>query len=212
VVAEDLAANSRGYIILFKGGKPLPTKPVRLILLAALAIFAPPDGVAQTTTFATLHSFQGSPSDGASPRGGVISNGSSLYGTTYGGGANICTPPALDGCGAVFELTPPTVPGGTWNETLIYSFRGCCVDATIPIAGLVFGSNGVLYGATAYGGIGEGNGAVFQLTPPAIAGATWSETVLYSFGGSSAFSSLGPEGALLLRCPMSAYVLPPTRA
>ncbi len=170
----------------------MPIKPIHVVLLAAVATSA----AAQTAALATLHSFQGNPSDGASPRAGVIigANGS-LYGTTYGGGANICTAPALDGCGAVYELAPPAVAGGAWTETLIYSFRGCCVDATIPTGGLVLGSHGVLYGATDFGGVGNGNGAVFQLTPPATAGAAWTESVLYSVNDDR---SHGPAGSLLL--------------
>ena len=48
-----------------------------------------------------------------------------------------------------------------------------------PWAGLVIGKDGVLYGATALGGIADG-GMVFALYPPASAGA-WTERVLYRF-------------------------------
>jgi hypothetical protein len=65
---------------------------VRLMRLVVLASFATSAVVAQTATYATLHSFQGYPNDGKSPQGGVIvgSNGV-LYGTTgAGGGQHVC--------------------------------------------------------------------------------------------------------------------------
>jgi uncharacterized repeat protein (TIGR03803 family) len=171
-------------------------KPIRLMRLAVLASFATCAVVAQTATYATLHSFQGYPNDGKSPQGGVILGPSGvLYGTTADGGAdNSCLPfgPYTGGCGAAFALAPPTVPGGAWTETVLYSFQ-VDPDAAFPITSLVFGSSGVLYG-TSLGGA-NGNGSVFELTPPAAAGAKWTESVINSFGLPWTW---GPQGTLLL--------------
>jgi uncharacterized repeat protein (TIGR03803 family) len=67
--------------------------------------------------------------------------------------------------------------------TTLYSFSGENGDAAGPYAGVFYASNGVLYGTTAYGGVFN-SGAVFQLSPPTSGGA-WTETVLYSFGGTN---------------------------
>ncbi len=118
-----------------------------------------------------------------------------LYGTTADGGAdNSCLPFEVysGGCGAAFELAPPAVPGGPWTETVLYSF-GPSPDAELPITSMVFGTNGVLYG-TSLGGA-NGSGSLFQLTPPAAAGANWTESVINSFDLPYTW---GPQGTLLL--------------
>ena len=53
-----------------------------------------------------------------------------------------------------------------------------------PLASLVFDKRGVLYGTTVGGG-SVGYGTVFELTPPAKGRTVWTETLLYSFKGSS---------------------------
>ena len=77
----------------------------------------------------------------------------------------------------MFELTP--AGGGTWTEKVLYSF-GNGTDGTDPAAGLIFDAAGNLYGTTQTGGTHSG-GMVFELTP--AAGGTWTEKVLYNFGG-----------------------------
>jgi uncharacterized repeat protein (TIGR03803 family) len=64
----------------------------------------------------------------------------------------------------------------------LYSFTGPPSDGSLPFAGVVIGSGGVLYGTTYRGGT-SGDGTVFSLTPPASPGGTWTEADLYSFGG-----------------------------
>jgi uncharacterized repeat protein (TIGR03803 family) len=82
----------------------------------------------------------------------------------------------------VYELTPPTSPGGAWTETLAYSFAGPPADGGVPVGKLVLGENGSLYGASMYGGL-YNQGTVFELTPPASFGAAWTLAVLYAFRG-----------------------------
>jgi uncharacterized repeat protein (TIGR03803 family) len=149
------------------------TKPA--ILVAALLLLTH-YGAAQTLN--PLYSFSGVNGDGGDPEGNlVLGPGGELYGVTSVGGAN--------GRGTVYQLTPPSVPGGAWTETVLYSFTGTNGDGNGPETGLVMDSNGVLYGTTNKGGAGtcaNGCGTVFSLTPPSSPGNPWTETVLHQFG------------------------------
>ncbi len=131
-----------------------------------------------------LHTFAGS--EGAYPNGPFIFSGGSFYGTTTGGGT----------AGVVFELTPPSIAGGNWTESTVYNFTGTNGDGSVPNSLLIAG-NGTLYGTTESGGI-NGNGIVFQLTPPAVAGGGWTETVLHRFTGAIIDSSDGSEPVSLV--------------
>lgn len=127
----------------------------------------PPESASSPWTETVLYNFIGG-NEGIIPNGVVIGSGGVLYGTTYTG-----TGPD-SGNGTVYSLTPPTSPGRSWTQTVLYKLTSadCC-----PYAGVVIGSGGTLYG-TAYGG----NGAVFSLTPPTSPGGSWTPVVLYSFG------------------------------
>jgi len=121
-------------------------------------------------TETTLYSFLGSP-DAAEPTAGLVmdANGA-LYGTTSNGGP--------DFVGTVFQLTPPTVQGGAWTESVLYSFTSGS-DGANPVSNLVFDKSGNLYGTTS---AGTGNG-VFQLTPPTVSGGTWGFNSIWTFNG-----------------------------
>ncbi len=127
-------------------------------------------------TETTLYSFTGG-DDGAHP---VVLTGQDgiLYGLTNNGGAS--------NNGVVFSLTPPTgapsEPAGAWTQAVLYTFTGGS-DGAQP-SGLVAGGDGVLYGATLFGGVST-NGVVFSLTPPPSPGGAWTETVLYNCAGGS---------------------------
>jgi uncharacterized repeat protein (TIGR03803 family) len=123
-------------------------------------------------TLTTLHSFcsTGDCTDGLQPYAGLVQGADGdFYGTTAYGGANAY--------GTVFRITP----SGTL--TTLYSFCSLsdCSDGELPYAGLVQGTNGDFYGATAQGGkkmlycVGIGCGTVFKITP----GGTL--TTLHSF-------------------------------
>jgi len=134
----------------------------------------PPTSPGGAWTERVLHNFSGYPSDGEAPIAGVaFGTGGVLYGTTKNGGTA--------GGGTVFSLTPPTSAGGIWTEIVLYNFTGSSSDGSEPVAGVVIGCGGVLYGTTSNGPLTMGDGRVFSLTPPASPGATWTETVLYSF-------------------------------
>ena len=126
-----------------------------------------------------LHSFAGSPSDGAYPQFGslTLDAAGNLYGTTYSGGEF--------GWGAVYKLTP------TGTETVLYSFcansSNGCPDGSEPYGGMALDSAGNLYG-TAYSGGTQRAGVVFKLTPRGT------ESVLHDFGAFGDGSS--PTGNL----------------
>jgi uncharacterized repeat protein (TIGR03803 family) len=127
-------------------------------------------------------------SDGAFPFAGLLADSKgNLYGTTRNGG--------VSGYGTVFELTPPATAGGAWTETVLHFFTGGS-DGGTPVAGLIAGSKGNLYGTTVNGGASDG-GTVFELTPPAIAGGAWTETVLHSFGPNIPSDGFLPYAGLL---------------
>jgi len=133
--------------------------------------FIPPAEPGGQWTENTLYNFLGDP-DGYIPNGGlVLDKAGNLYGTTQFGGQA--------GSGTVFELSPPSQPGGSWTETVLFSFGGLSGD--MPMAGLIIDSTGNLFGTTSGGGTFPG-GTVFELSPPSQPGGEWTEATLYSFG------------------------------
>jgi hypothetical protein len=158
---------------------------------------SPPTVAGDPWTETVLYTFLQTP-DGAQPQSTPLFDASGkLYGTTVEGGD--CG--SNTGCGTIFQLTPPSTPGGSWTETVLYSFGTQPFDATGARSGLVFAKPGVFYGVTEEGGT-AGRGTVYQLTAPATSGGSWSESVLYSFGGSD---GSGPFGAPALGSDGSIY-------
>jgi uncharacterized repeat protein (TIGR03803 family) len=173
-------------------------------------VFSLTPAVGGAWTEAVIYSFAGAPSgcgttgnpacDGANSLGSLtLSKTGTLYGTTYSGGAA--------NWGTVFQLAQTA---GVWTETLLYSFIGApsgigggsacgtsgqpACDGGAPAGNVVLSAaTGALYGTTTLGGkptgcpeagYEEGCGVVFQLTPPAISGNPWTESLLYTFAGS----------------------------
>ncbi|MGO9126696.1 MAG: choice-of-anchor tandem repeat GloVer-containing protein [Terriglobales bacterium] len=122
-----------------------------------------------------LYSFPTNSGFAADPFGGLIADtAGNLYGTTNLGGSS--------NYGSVYELSPPTSNAG-WRETDLYSF-GDGDDGGFPYGALVFDAAGNLYGTTAGGGSSACLcGTVFELSPPASPGGSWTLTSLYSFVG-----------------------------
>ncbi|MGA8763160.1 MAG: choice-of-anchor tandem repeat GloVer-containing protein, partial [Candidatus Sulfotelmatobacter sp.] len=148
---------------------------------------SPPSGGSGAWTFTNLFLFSNTSADGGSPMGTLIfDHAGNLYGTTSSGGAS--------NDGAVFKLSPPSAPGGTWTETVLHSFSGA--DGWFPVAGLYLDGAGNLYGTTVQGGNmtacgGSGCGVVFKLSPGS--GGTWTEMLLHRFArtdGSQPYGSL----------------------
>jgi uncharacterized repeat protein (TIGR03803 family) len=114
--------------------------------------------------------------------------GGKLYGTTSAGGAH--------SEGTVFELSPST-EGDNWTELVLYSFGSQSGDGANPYYGnLITDKEGNLYGTTSAGGA-HSEGTVFELSPPAIKGGVWTETILYSLGSQSGDGS-SPYGGLIM--------------
>jgi uncharacterized repeat protein (TIGR03803 family) len=132
--------------------RPQPSFVACLTLFCvAMAISSP----AQTLT--TLANFDNS--NGASPVASLIQAADgNLYGTTlYGGSSNgMCG----SGCGTVFKIAPSGV------LTTLYNFcsQPNCTDGYQPVAALVQGNDGNLYGTTLLGGATD-RGTIFRVTP-----------------------------------------------
>jgi uncharacterized repeat protein (TIGR03803 family) len=158
-----------------------------------------------TWTERVLHAFNDNGKDGFAPAPGLIFDSTgNLYGATSRGGPKsaVCS----DGCGTVFKLKPNA--NGTWTETVLHSFchvNGCAGDGIQPMAGLILGAGGSLYGTTYFGGASSkhcefGCGIAFQLTPGA--NGKWSEKVLHSFNGDN---GRGPQAGLILDASGNLY-------
>lgn len=150
----------------------------RGVALAALMALVPV-GADAAAGYKVLYRFAGAPNDGSYPSGALlVDSAGNLYGTTKGGGAA--------DHGTVYELSPPTTPNGAWTEIILFSFGPYGdIGGTSPAAGLIMDSLGNLYGTAEYGGTSVnyyGFGVAFKLSPPAVQGGKWTETVLYRFG------------------------------
>jgi len=150
---------------------------------------SPPTEKGGAWTEKILYSFP-TAKQGYAPNGDLAFDGSgNLYGATqFGGGKGATCDPYYQYCGAVFELSPPRTKGGKWTEKVLHSFAGGA-DGANPNGGLVFDSQGTVYGTT-YGGGDEsgecgsgGCGTAFELKPPPRNGGAWMEKVLYRFQG-----------------------------
>ena len=141
-----------------------------------------------------LYSFIGANGDGSFPTGSLVFDAlGDLYGTTRLGGSAKCR-----SCGTVFKLSPGS--GGIWTESVIYSFgTNSSTDGDAPQAGLVFDTQGNLYGTT-YGGGTNGGGTVFELSP--TSSGPWTETILHNFASSG---DLFPTGSLIFDAKGNLY-------
>jgi len=131
----------------------------------------------------TLHSFcaLSACDDGTNPNGGVtLASNGSLYGTTVSGGTK--------GSGTVFKMTT----SGTLTTLHNFCSLTNCSDGAQPLAGLIQGSDGNMYGSTNAGGTNS-QGTVFKLT---LSGAL---STLYSFCSQSSCADGAQPFAKLLQ-------------
>jgi uncharacterized repeat protein (TIGR03803 family) len=160
--------------------------------LASLLWFGT-NGRAQDT-YNVVYSFVGGSNDGANPFGNLIEDSlGNLYGTTESGGDQYCGPLGNNsnhGCGTVFELVNSS---GTYTEKVLHSFAGESGDGYRPYAGLIMDGAGDLFGTTQYGGTYQW-GTVYELVNSS---GTYTEKLLYSFGGSSGDGQI-PLGGLIV--------------
>ena len=160
---------------------PILALLLRLLWAAALVLHT--SRAQAGVVFTTLHSFTAN-SDGAAPLAGLLLSGNTLYGTASGGGTN--------GFGTVFKISTNGVLTTLYAFGTVTNANGRPLDGWLPIAGLVQGSDGYLYGTTFLGGTNNvsdyGGGTVFKIS---TAGAL---TSLYSFGGEG-YGAVYPGGA-----------------
>jgi uncharacterized repeat protein (TIGR03803 family) len=140
-------------------------------------VFKLPTTASPSDPIVLVHKFAGGPADGSSPRGGLVFDGSHLYGTTTAGGAI--------GIGTVFKVSTD----GT-SFSLVHSFDGS--GGATPLGSLVWvsGSPGWLYGTTMLGGVSN-QGTVFKVTTD---GVTFDP--IHSFAGSPSDGAV-PETGLV---------------
>jgi uncharacterized repeat protein (TIGR03803 family) len=93
---------------------------------------------------------------GNNPAGPLIQGSDgNFYGTSSAGG--ITTSKCAGGCGTVFKMSGGAV-------SILYSFLGSPQDGMYPLAGLVEGTDGNLYGSTAAGGGALSLGTLYQIS------------------------------------------------
>jgi hypothetical protein len=160
----------------------------------------PPSSQGSPWSETVLHVFDLQPGDPGLPNGVIVGRSGVLYGTAMEeANPKHCT----NGCGTVFQLTPPAEQGGTWTETILHAFAGNPAGDGSQPNSLVLAPSGALYGTTWTGGLpGEGSfGTIFEMVPPSSPGGDWTEVVLYRFTGGADGSApnavtLGPDGNL----------------
>jgi uncharacterized repeat protein (TIGR03803 family) len=91
-----------------------------------------------------------------------------------------------------------TAPAAASHLTVLYQFTGGA-DGRSPAGPLRLDADGNLYGATVFGGLG--NGVVFRLTPTAT--PPWKETVLFNFPPRPPF--VIPNGGLFADAAAALY-------
>jgi uncharacterized repeat protein (TIGR03803 family) len=136
--------------------------------------------------YSVLWNFGHYPQDGYWPQAGLIMDRKgNLYGTTVYGGAY--GSPYFGG-GTAFKLT------ADGKQSIIWNFGGGA-DGSKPLAGLIMGAHGDLYGTTSSGGL-YGGGTVFQLSLPLTSGGNWTESILWNFGNGA--DGAVPFGGLIM--------------
>jgi uncharacterized repeat protein (TIGR03803 family) len=161
-------------------------------LLMALGLSLP---MAQAQNFQVIHTFTGG-QDGATPEAGLtLDSAGNLYGTAFAGGNS--------GYGTIYQLKHI---GSGWTFHPLYSFAGNG-DGSGPVARVVFGPDGALYGTT--NGGGNGYGTVFKVQPAASACKSalcpWTEHVIYPFSGSPDDGALPGYGDLVFDASGTMY-------
>ncbi len=135
-------------------------------------------------SFTVLHAFGPTTANGILPSSGLTrGTDGAFYGATARGGAGICIN-SNGGCGTIFRITPAGV------FSLVYQFSLSSTqlpgetapgsDGFTPNGDLWFNRDGVLYGATAAGGVttSSDTGTLYSLT------TSGSKTILYRFASS----------------------------
>ena len=158
-----------------------------LYACGTLFSLTPPATQGGKWTKTTLHMFSGPEiGDGGQPNSRLIMDAAGdLFGSTFLGGRVACSINPGP-CGDVYELAPPTSPGGSWTISVLYTFAGL-PNGAFPGAGITADADGNLYGSASEGGTGSctdgeglliGCGTMWELSK---VGGSWTETTLFDF-------------------------------
>lgn len=131
------------------------------------------------SSYTVIYDFSDSGGDGQMPVGALWpGTGGWFYGVTQSGGPG--------GQGTVFRINSS---GGDYQ--IIYGFGLNPIDGYIPKGGVRQGPDGMLYGTTAEGGYGGGNGfgTVFKLSPD---GSQFTQVVSFGFWSPSGEEPTSP--------------------
>ena len=158
----------------------------------------PPTGGGTIWTATVIFNFGGTASAAYNPEGISFGPDGNLYGAAELGGDVICAFSGKPGCGAIFQLKPPTAGSTAWTYTPIYTFTGG-TDSGAPYAPPAFDSKGDLYVTSTGTSVQPTTfGAVLKLKP---SGSAFTTTVLHSFtesdgGDPAGLVAFGPKGGL----------------
>jgi uncharacterized repeat protein (TIGR03803 family) len=180
VPVSDLVRDQAGafYGTFYNGGDPVCN-------CGGVYKLVPPTILGGAWTESALYNFKGNSSDGRLPATAALAltRSGTLYGVTTRGGT-------WDS-GVIYQLT--TTNGKTYTESVLYSF-GDLADASTPNGPIILDSAGSLYGVTSLGGAFN-QGTVYKFVP-AKNGTLATESLLFSFGGSST-TGTNPIGNLV---------------
>jgi uncharacterized repeat protein (TIGR03803 family) len=129
--------------------------------------------------YTRLHSFAGSPNDGAQPTAGLVLSDGTLYGTAESGGSGLG-----EGSGTVFAINT------NGSDYMILHYLNGGSDGAYPYAGLVLSGN-TMFGAAVYDGSGD-DGAVFACF---ISGTNSVYSVLHTFTAYNYVTDTNSDGA-----------------
>jgi uncharacterized repeat protein (TIGR03803 family) len=116
-----------------------------------------------------LYRFSGG-ADGGRPGYGnvVLDSSGNVYGTTTQGGGGFCS----GSCGVVYQLSRS---GSSWTENVLHAFD--VSDGAYPYSGVIFGTDGNLYGTTTQGGA-HSSGVAYEVVH---SGSSWTYSVIHNF-------------------------------
>jgi uncharacterized protein YceK len=146
-------------------------------------------------TQVVLHDFNGV-EEGVYPTGLRFDERGNLYGFTWGGSGT-----CANGCGTIYQLTPPTEGQTAWGYNRLYTFTDD-QDGDGPFGTPLIDHAGSLYGIAYSGGPTapgsclpfSGCGEVFKLSQH---DGTWTKSTLWTFDGTNgtgAWNSLTTDG------------------
>jgi hypothetical protein len=142
----------------------------------SVAQFVPPATIGGAWSENVLYQFQGG-ADGGNPLSALVSGTNGvLYGAALVGG--LVTSHCPLGCGVIYQLTPPVTSGGTWTESVIYTFQDL-PDGATPYS-LTSDKFGALYGLACCHGAANAF-QMYKLIPPVKGQTAWTKAFIHGF-------------------------------